>query len=399
MADVVHIAPPDFTKAAATVAQHIETAATPPRAAAPPPAAASPVDVAAAGAAGAIQTKIGTLSGQLAPKGPAIQQAGTSAAAALAAQDAANSARMPSVPSVPTPSAPQIQALDHTWKKDPPPPPPPSDPLGRLGLPPYNPASLPSDEARKVYGIGKLRIIEQDEQLAKQGVSLEDRAKIASASRNALRSWIRTIQADQTGAAGLDQTDPNMSWDEVVKKYQDQGFTGDDLWRRIIDKSVGSRASVDDMFGIDPKNPGELPPIRPTPPGAPIISPPPNLPPIGQHPPPNPLPPNVFDHPPTTALPPTVLDHPPLPPWLQDPSPPGFQLTPSQPPPIFNWDMPDPPPAPPPMPPPAGPPVTIHMPTVAPPTPQEAGVLGTVVAVLGVLGAFVLSGGGILSGG
>jgi hypothetical protein len=407
MADVVHVVPPDFTQAAATVAQHIETAATTPRVAAPHPAPASPVDVAAAGAAGAIHTKIGTLSGQLAPKGPAIQQAGTSAAAALAAQDAANSARMPSVPSVPTPSAPRIQALDHTFKKDPPPPQPPSlpDPVTKLHLPNYNPGTLSNDETRTVYLQGEQRMRDLNDQLAKQGVSAEDRAKIMFDQRNALRSWTRDLMSDRGLADQLNGTDKNLTWDQLIAKLQARGLTGDELWNEAINSASRSRPSVNDSLGIDPNRPPPLPPIHPIPPpaagpgGAPIISAPPNLPPIGAHPPPTGLPPTIFDHPPSTALPPMVLDHPPLPPWLADPSPPGFQIAPTQPPPIFGWDMPDPPPLPAPMPPPAGPPVTIHMPSVQPPTPQEAGVLGTVVAILGVLGAFVLSGGGILSGG
>src|SRR5580693_2408293 len=107
MAQVVNVQAPDLTRAAATVAQHMETAAKPPTAAAPLPAAASPADVAASGAAGAIQTKMAALSTELAPKGPAMQQAGTSAAAALQAQDATNASRIsalqPPLPSVPKP--------------------------------------------------------------------------------------------------------------------------------------------------------------------------------------------------------------------------------------------------------------------------------------------------------
>jgi hypothetical protein len=87
-----------------------------------------------------------------------------------------------------------------------------------------------------------------------------------------------------------------------------------------------------------------------------------------------------------------VLDHPPLPPWLQDPSPPGFHLTPSEPPPIFNWDMPDPPPPAPHMPPPAGPPVNLHMPQIQPPTPQEAGIGGLLLAIVGALGWLATAG-------
>jgi hypothetical protein len=113
---------------------------------------------------------------------------------------------------------------------------------------------------------------------------------------------------------------------------------------------------------------------------------------------PNPLPPTTFGHPPTTALPPTVLDHPPLPPWLADPSPPGFQISPSQPPPIFGWSTPDPPPLPAPMPPPAGPPITIPTPDITPQ--QAAGAGATLLATLAALGAFLAEGPrGLLSGG
>jgi hypothetical protein len=75
--------------------------------------------MAATGAAEAIQTKMNALSTQLAPRGPAIRQAGAAAAAALTAQDVVNSTRLPSVPTVPTPSGPGIQGLDRTWKRGP----------------------------------------------------------------------------------------------------------------------------------------------------------------------------------------------------------------------------------------------------------------------------------------
>ena len=407
MAQVVNVNANDLTRAAATVAQHMETAAKPPTAAAPLPAAASPADVAASGAAGAIQTKMAALSTELAPKGPAMQQAGTGAAAALQAQDTTNAARISAVqPPVPSPPKPHIQAVDRTWKKDPvPPPPPPPDPVTKLHLPNYNPGTLSNDETRTVYLQGEQRMRDLNDQLAKQGVSAEDRAKIMFDQRNALRSWTRTLMSDRALADQLNETERNLTWDQLIAKLQARGLRGDDLWNALIDSASRSRPSVNDALGIDPDHPPPLPPIHPLPPPAtgpgtaPIISPPPDLPPIGQHPAPGPLPPTVLDHPPTTALPPQVLDHPPLPPWLQDPSPPGFHVTPSQPPPIFNWDMPDPPPAPPPMPAPAGPPVTVHMPSIQPPTPQQEGVLGTIVIVLGALGAFVASGGGILSGG
>ena len=144
MADAIHVKAPDLMQAATTVAEHLETAAVSPSAVAPTHAAASPVDVATAGAAVAIETKMSALSTEMAPRGPAIRQAGSAAAAALLAQDAANSARMPSVPnafpSMPTNAA---QSLAYT-SPQPPRPVMPSqsapihqlNPAGPVGQPP-----------------------------------------------------------------------------------------------------------------------------------------------------------------------------------------------------------------------------------------------------------------------
>jgi hypothetical protein len=399
VAQPIKVRPPALLQAAQSAAVTAENAAAPHPGVVPVASPGSPADGAAATISAGMSARSGQLAAKLAGKGPQVQATTQSGVAQMQGQDARNATEIEQLAKG-TSQNPRphngIQLVDnHTFKQDPSLPPPGpgpaggSDPLGRLNLPPYNPASLPEDEARRVYGIGKLRIIEQDEQLAKQGVSLEERARIASGSRNALRSWIREIQANRTAADWLNQHERNLTWDDVVKKYQDQGLSGDDLWRKIIEKSVDSRAAVDAEFGVDPKNPGELPPILPTAPQYPTISPPPDLPPIGQHPPVGPAPPTVFDHPPSTALPPTVLDHPPLPPWLQDPSPPGFHTTPSQPPDIFHWDMPDPAPPAPVVAPPtsaAGPPVNIHVPPVSPDQAAAGG-----LAAVGAFGLWVLS--------
>jgi hypothetical protein len=72
---------------------------------------------------------------------------------------------------------------------------------------------------------------------------------------------------------------------------------------------------------------------------APLISQPPNLPPMLDHPPV--APPQLQPDPAPLPLPPTQLVDPArLPPWLQNPSPPGFHVTPGQPPQIFDWDLP-----------------------------------------------------------
>jgi hypothetical protein len=78
---------------------------------------------------------------------------------------------------------------------------------------------------------------------------------------------------------------------------------------------------------------------------SPVIIAPPQLPQL-DHPPTTPALPGP-GHPLPTPLPPTQFADPAdLPPWLRDPSPPGFTISPAQQPPAFGWDQPDAPPAP-----------------------------------------------------
>jgi hypothetical protein len=249
----------------------------------------------------------------------------------------------------------QVHPIDRTWKRDPAPTPNPNnpstgeipDPVGKLGLPNYNPRSLSDEEARGVYAQGKLRMRQLNDELARQGLSAEERAKIMAEQRNSLRSWVRDIMSNRKSAEDLVASEPNLTWDQLVAKYRAQGLTGDDLYNRIIDRATASRASVDQALGIDPHHPPPLPPVRPSAPidgagpgSASIISPPPNFPPVLEHPPATP-PPVQPGHPPPSPIPPTVLDHPPLPPWLQNPSPPGFDVHPSEPPLFAPLDQPD----------------------------------------------------------
>ncbi|UQX10182.1 hypothetical protein [Candidatus Mycobacterium methanotrophicum] len=100
----------------------------------------------------------------------------------------------------------------------------------------------------------------------------------------------------------------------------------------------------------------------------PIISPPPELPPVVGHPPVALAPPQV-GHPAQVPLPPTqVVEPATLPPWLQNPSPPGFTVTPAQPPLFPPWDDPGVPAAPAPA-----PSTTVAAPPVLPPGAIKAG--------------------------
>lgn len=129
----------------------------------------------------------------------------------------------------------------------------------------------------------------------------------------------------------------------------------------------------------------------------PFVDDPPVLPDIGQHPIPEP-PPLPSGHPPPPTLPPTQVPHPAdLPPWLQDPSPPGFTVSPVQQPPAFGWDQPDAPgsPVPDPAPPPGGP---SWLPQVGHDLSEGGKAVFGWVMVGGVLVWTILSGGGQTGG-
>lgn len=80
----------DFASAGTLVGAHLDAASVAPMHAVPPPVAASPVDVAATGAATAMQTKMGALQGELAEKGTEMQAKSAASANALQAQDVQN---------------------------------------------------------------------------------------------------------------------------------------------------------------------------------------------------------------------------------------------------------------------------------------------------------------------
>lgn len=151
-AEPINVQPERLMQAATKVAGHLEAAAKPPTVALPnlAVAAVSPADVAANGAATAIQTKIATLSAQMAGKGPQLHAKTAAAVAALKAQDEQNAARIRAVPSRTGDStqmlgfgprgvgpAPQAPRFPVPRDPQPPPPPPPGEPLPEgPGLPP-----------------------------------------------------------------------------------------------------------------------------------------------------------------------------------------------------------------------------------------------------------------------
>lgn len=218
-----------------------------------------------------------------------------------------------------------IQAVDqHTFQQDPPPPAPPGNPFADW------------TEEQK---------LEVAEDIAHGHASGDHGDDFPGMSEDDVARWIHDTMNDPSVLVGTGKETGALALfrDERILFVDPNNTDYGTIYKPTRDPLLYFLDSTE-------RTPPALAPPEPDPPlpgsltngphTAPIISPPPELPHRGGHAPAA-VPPTVLDHPPTAA-PPTVVDHPPLPPWLQDPSPPGFQVSPNQSPPVFDWDRPDP---------------------------------------------------------
>lgn len=109
-----------------------------------------------------------------------------------------------------------------------------------------NLGSLSNVEARKWY-------LEQESKikdLINTSLPLEQQAKQAFDLRNQFRTMARELMADRKLAEHLMKTEPNMTWEQIVAKKKNEGYSGDDLWIAIIVSSQKSRPSVNKSLGL-----------------------------------------------------------------------------------------------------------------------------------------------------
>lgn len=304
------------------------------------------------------QAQAQTLAGDIRQRGAQLvsldqQVAGNITTAVAGIRDTFPQSQIPIAP--PKDTHNRVQAVDHTWKQDPLPP---------LPGPGTEPAwkNLPSP-------------------------------RTAQDVQDALQQLRR----------GLNKPNREFDTPEEIQDFYDwltRNTLGDSppvgFPRKVLEDGTEISLRPDSQSGgptIDIKFPGAKGGPKVHLPMAPFVNDPPQLPPIGAHPP-APLPPLPTSHaPPVVLPPPQVIDPWVLPPWLQNPSPPGFVVTPGQPPLIAPWDQPAAPPAPVPTPPPVsipGPTPSGPAPSIIPPGAEEGlgleGLAGVGAAILGGIG-------------
>jgi hypothetical protein len=135
-------------------------------------------------------------------------------------------------------------------------------PVTALGLPEYSAASLSDDETRLVYIHGELLMRKRHNELAGEGMAVEEQAKTMFALRCALRTWTRTLMSNTAMAEWLEANERNPTFDQLVALHERRGLTGDTVYIAIITSSTRSRPSVNAQNGVDPDNPPPLPPVR-----------------------------------------------------------------------------------------------------------------------------------------
>ncbi|WP_430755428.1 toxin glutamine deamidase domain-containing protein [Mycolicibacterium septicum] len=126
----------------------------------------------------------------------------------------------------------------------------------------YSAGTLSDEETRTVYTTYELRMRELREQLLRDGVGAEERARTMYGMRATIRSWTRSLMSDRQLAEWLNENEPNPTFDELVERNRAKGRVGDEIYEAIIASSTRSRGSVNADLGIDPENPPDLPPMR-----------------------------------------------------------------------------------------------------------------------------------------
>ena len=79
---------------------------------------------------------------------------------------------------------------------------------------------------------------------------LESMARQAFEMRNRIRTQARNAMQDVGWARNLFSSQRNLTFEQLIKKYQKQGYSGNELWQEIINASMRSRNKVDSLFGI-----------------------------------------------------------------------------------------------------------------------------------------------------
>jgi hypothetical protein len=120
-----------------------------------------------------------------------------------------------------------------------------------LGLPDYAAGTLSDVEATTVYSHGERRMRELDERLEREGVGVEDRARILFEQRNSLRAWTRELMSNRAAAELLAANENTPTFDELVARNEAKGLSGDAVYEAIVDTATQGRFAPGSLSDVE----------------------------------------------------------------------------------------------------------------------------------------------------
>jgi hypothetical protein len=104
----------------------------------------------------------------------------------------------------------------------------------------YAPGTLSGVETTAVYSDFEHRLRELNEQLTRDGVGVEERARALSDLRTSLRTWTRELMANRAAADWLAANETPLSFEDLVARKEARGLVGDAVYEDIIDSATHS---------------------------------------------------------------------------------------------------------------------------------------------------------------
>jgi PII-like signaling protein len=98
----------------------------------------------------------------------------------------------------------------------------------------YAPGTLSDIETTDLYSQFELQMRSYHELLIRDGVNVEDRARILSELRNALRGWTRDLMSNRVVAEFLAEYEGRPTFEELVAHNEARGVEGDAVYEAII---------------------------------------------------------------------------------------------------------------------------------------------------------------------
>lgn len=80
---------------------------------------------------------------------------------------------------------------------------------------------------------------------------LKEVAQQAFDMRNSIRTQARNAMNNTAWAQHLFNSQKNVTFEQLIEKYQKKGLSGEKLWMEIIQSSMRSRYTIDTLFQLN----------------------------------------------------------------------------------------------------------------------------------------------------